>query len=83
MTPGIWTSLVGSWIAVFALSVRELDAAVLVPAANDTAMFRVFNAVHFGRDDFVSALSLLVVFAILLPGLLWTLFSRRRLRFLP
>lgn len=83
VTPGIWTSLVGSWIAVFALSVRELDAAVLVPAANDTAMFRVFNAVHFGRDDFVSALSLLVVFAILLPGLLWTLFSRRRLRFLP
>jgi ABC-type Fe3+ transport system permease subunit len=83
VTPGIWTSLAGSWIAVFALSVRELDAAVLVPAANDTAMFRVFNAVHFGRDDFVSALSLLVVFAILLPGLLWTLFSRRRLRFLP
>ncbi len=83
LTPGIWTSLAGSWIAVFALSVRELDAAVLVPAANDTAMFRVFNAVHFGRDDFVSALSLLVVFAILLPGLLWTLFSRRRLRFLP
>jgi iron(III) transport system permease protein len=83
VAPGTWTALAGSWIAVFALSVRELDAAVLVPAANDTAMFRVFNAVHFGRDDFVSALSLLVVFAILLPGLLWSLFSPRRLRFLP
>ncbi|MEM6672956.1 MAG: ABC transporter permease subunit [Planctomycetota bacterium] len=83
VAPGVWTALVGSWIAVFALSVRELDAAVLVPAANDTAMFRVFNAVHFGRDDFVSALSLLVVFAILLPGLLWALFSKTRLRILP
>lgn len=83
VAPGIWTTLVGAWIVVFALSVRELDAVVLVPAANDTAMFRVFNAVHFGRDDFVSALSLLVVFAILLPGLLWSLFSKTKLRILP
>ncbi len=83
VAPGVWTSLVGSWIVVFALSVRELDAAVLVPSANDTAMFRVFNAVHFGRDDFVSALSLLVVFAILLPGLVWSLLSKTRLRILP
>ena len=83
VAPGIWRSLVGSWIAIFALSVRELDAAVLVPAANDTAMFRVFNAVHFGRDDFVSALALLVIFAILAPGLLWSLFMRAKLTFLP
>ncbi len=83
VAPGIWPSLVGSWIAIFALSMRELDAAVLVPAANDTAMFRVFNAVHFGRDDFVSALALLVIFAILLPGALWSLFSKVRLRLLP
>lgn len=83
VAPGVWPSLVGTWIAIFALSVRELDAAVLVPAANDTAMFRVFNAVHFGRDDFVSALALLVIFAILLPGTLWSLFAKARLRFLP
>ncbi|MEC7233104.1 MAG: hypothetical protein VXW31_09200, partial [Planctomycetota bacterium] len=83
VAPGIWPTLVGTWIAIFALSIRELDAAVLVPAANDTAMFRVFNAVHFGRDDFVSALALLVIFSILLPGALWSLFSRARLRFLP
>lgn len=83
IAPGVWPGLVGAWIAVFALAVRELDAAVLVPAANDTAMFRVFNAVHFGRDDFVSALALLVIFSVILPGLLWTLFSKARLRFLP
>ncbi len=83
VSPGVWTSLVGAFIVVFALSVRELDAAVLVPAANDTAMFRVFNAVHFGRDDFVSALALLVIFTILLPGLLWSLFSKSRLSILP
>ena len=81
--PGVRSGLVGGWIAVFALSVRELDAAVLVPAANDTAMFRVFNAVHFGRDDFVSALALLVIFSVLLPGLLWSALSRSRPRYLP
>jgi iron(III) transport system permease protein len=57
---------------------RELDAAVLVPAANGTAMFRVYNAIHFGRDDFVAALALLVIFLILLPGILWATFARDR-----
>ncbi|MEM7517940.1 MAG: hypothetical protein AAF368_13580, partial [Planctomycetota bacterium] len=67
----------------FVLSMRELDAAILVPAANRTAIFRVYNLIHFGRDDHVAALSLLVVFFIALPGLIWTLFGRRKLEFLP
>ncbi|MEZ6016602.1 MAG: ABC transporter permease subunit [Planctomycetota bacterium] len=83
VTPALWPSLVGAWTMVFVLSIRELDAAILVPAANDTVLFRVFNAVHFGRDDFVSALCLLVVFVLLLPGLLWSLFARKRMEFLP
>ena len=68
---------------VFVLSMRELDAAILVPAANQMAMFKLFNAVHFGRDDFVAAMSLLIVFATVLPALLWALFSDRRLEVLP
>jgi ABC-type Fe3+ transport system permease subunit len=67
----------------FVLAMRELDAAILVPAANRLVMFRVYNAVHFGRDDFVAALCLLVVFFIVLPALLWSLFARRRLEVLP
>jgi hypothetical protein len=39
--------------------------------------------VHFGRDDFVAALALIVVFFVLLPGLLWSLFARERLEVLP
>ena len=62
---------------------RELDAAILVPAANGTAIFRIFNAIHFGRDDFVSALCLIAIFVTALPALLWGLFSRRSLRILP
>ena len=83
VTPNLWPSLVAAWILVFVLSVRELDTAILVPAANEAVMIRVFNAVHFGRADFVAALALIVVFLITLPGLLWSLFAGRRLEVLP
>ena len=81
--PTLRSSWIGGWILVFVFAVRELDCTILVPAANKTAMFRVFNAVHFGRDDFVAALSLITALLILLPGTLWTLFARRRLEVLP
>ena len=81
--PGVRASLLGGAGLVFVFGMRELDAAILVPAANGTAMFRVYNAIHFGRDDFVAALALLVIFFILLPGLLWSLFARGRLEVLP
>lgn len=81
--PALWPSMLASWALVFVLAMRELDAAILIPSANDMVMFRVFNAVHFGRDDFVAALALLAIFMILLPGILWSLFGRRRLELLP
>ena len=83
VAPSLLPSLFGGWVLVFVLSVRELDAAILVPAANDMVMYRVFNQVHFGRSDFVAALALIVVFLIVLPGLLWTLFGKRRMELLP
>lgn len=83
VTPGVRASLFGGAGLVFVFGMRELDAAILVPAANGTAMFRVYNAIHFGRDDFVAALALLVIFFILLPGLSWSLFARGRLEVLP
>jgi iron(III) transport system permease protein len=73
VAPPLRGTLVAAWSLVFVFSLRELDAAILVPAANHTAMFRIFNAVHFGRDDFVAALALMLVFLILLPGLAWAL----------
>ncbi len=81
--PAVRASLLGGASLVFVFGMRELDAAILVPAANGTAMFRVYNAIHFGRDDFVAALALLVVFFILLPGILWSAFARGRVEVLP
>lgn len=78
VAPSIGPSLLAGWALVFVLSMRELDAAILVPAANHTVIFRVFNQIHFGRAEFVAALCLLIVFFLLLPGMLWSLFGRRR-----
>jgi iron(III) transport system permease protein len=83
VAPSLRGALAGAFVLVFVLAMRDLDSAILVPAMNKTAVFRVFNGVHFGRDSYVAALSLLLVFAVLLPGLLWTLFSRKRLEVLP
>jgi len=83
VAPSLWPSLLGGWALVFVLAMRELDAAILVPAANRTVIFKVFNRIHFARDDAVAALCLLIVFFILLPGLLWSLFARQRLEVLP
>jgi len=83
VAPPLARALVGGATLVFVLAMRELDAAILVPAANGTILFRLYNAVHFGRDDFVAALALLTVFFVALPGLLWSLFGRGRLEVLP
>jgi iron(III) transport system permease protein len=83
VAPALLPSLMGGWILMFVLAMRELDTAILVPAANDTVMFRMFNAVHFGRDDFVAALALLIIFVTIVPGVLWRLFSGKELEVLP
>jgi iron(III) transport system permease protein len=83
VAPPLWPTLAAAWALVFVLAMRELDAAILVPAANHTVIFRVFNQIHFGRDDFVAALCLLIVFFLVLPGLLWSLFGRRAVEVLP
>ena len=83
VAPALLPSVLGGAILVFVLALRELDAAILVPAANHTVLFRLYNAVHFGRDDFVAALALLVLFFVALPVALHALFARRRMEVLP
>ena len=71
--PSLSSSCWAAWILVFVFSMRELDAAILVQSANSTAVFRLFNQVHFGRDANVAALSLILIYAILMPCLSWAL----------
>lgn len=83
VAPLVLGSVAGAFALVFAFAMRELDSAILVPAANRTAIVRVFNGVHFGRDDFVAALALVLVLSVLLPGLLWSAFAKKPMQVLP
>jgi iron(III) transport system permease protein len=83
VAPALWPAVVGGATLVYVFSMRELDAAIFVPSANGTVLFRLYNAVHFGRDDFVAAMALLIALFVLLPGLLWSLFAKKRLEVLP
>jgi len=83
VAPPLRPSMVGGWVLVFVFAMRELDAAVLVPAANHTVIFKAYNRIHFARDDSVAALCLLILFFLVLPGLLWSLFAREKLEVLP
>lgn len=83
VAPPLRPSMVGGWVMVFVFAMRELDAAVLVPAANHTVIFKAYNRIHFARDDAVAALCLLILFFLVLPGLMWSLFAREKLEVLP
>src|SRR5690606_17724388 len=75
LLPAAWTAAV----VVFVLALRELDLAVVLPAANATAVRRLANAVHFQHEDWSGVIALLLLlFAILLP-LLPSLLAGRQL----
>ncbi|KAA3613507.1 MAG: hypothetical protein DWQ01_03000 [Planctomycetota bacterium] len=61
-----WLS--AGFVAVFAM--RELDLAILLPAANHSAAVRYYNALHFSRDNFIAAFGLLIALVLFLPVML-------------
>ena len=65
---------------VVVLAVRELDLAILLPGANQSAAVRYFNALHFARDGFVAALGLLIAALLFLPVMLHAAWSSLRKR---
>ncbi|MBL9079177.1 MAG: iron ABC transporter permease [Planctomycetes bacterium] len=76
LLPAAWTA----GVLVFVLALRELDLAVVLPAANATAVRRLSNSVHFQHEDWCGVIALLVLgIAVLLP-LLPSLLAGRRLQ---
>lgn len=75
LLPAVWSA----GVVVFVLALRELDLAVVLEAANATAVRRLANAVHFQHEDWSGVIALLLLcLAVLLP-LLPSLLAGRRL----
>ncbi|MBL8732174.1 MAG: iron ABC transporter permease [Planctomycetes bacterium] len=71
-----------SWAAgvlVFVLALRELDLAVLLPAANATAVRRLANAVHFQHEDWSGVIALMILSIAVLVPLLPAILAGRKL----
>ncbi|WP_418790277.1 ABC transporter permease [Phosphitispora sp. TUW77] len=73
ITPG----LIASFCTVFALTMGELGAAIIVvPPGNSTLAIRIFNLLHYGAGDSVSGLCLFQVIIILFAVLIGALSMR-------
>lgn len=78
----IWPLMPAAWSAFvlsFVLALRELDLAVMLPAANATAVRRLANAVHFQHEDWSGVIALLLLSAAVLLPLLPSIVAGRKL----
>ena len=77
----VWPLLPAAWSAfvlTFVLAIRELDLAVMLPAANATAVRRLANAVHFQHEDWSGVIALMLLSSALLLPLLPAIVVGRR-----
>jgi iron(III) transport system permease protein len=75
--PLVRPALATALFLVFLFGMRELDALVILPSGNRSVMFRIYNAIHFNRPEFVAALSLILAFLTALPLALFALLAKR------
>lgn len=75
LMPAAWSAFVLS----FVLALRELDLAVMLPAANATAVRRLANAVHFQHEDWSGVIALMLLSLAVLIPLLPSLLAGRKL----
>lgn len=71
-------ALLGAFLITFVLAMRELDAIVLIPSGNQSTMFRVYNAIHFNRKEFVAGLCVSHAFLTMVPVALAVLLFQRK-----
>ena len=75
LLPAVWSA----WVLAFVLALRELDLAVVLPAANATAVRRLANAVHFQHEDWSGVIALLLLAIAVLVPLVPSVLAGRRL----
>ncbi len=81
--PILLPGVVAAFLLGFVLSLGELGAGLIVqPPDASTVQIRVFNMIHYSRDDEVAALCVMVVAVTLLPTLIYSLLFNRKVEVL-
>jgi iron(III) transport system permease protein len=77
VVPLLWPSILSGFFIVFILSLGELSTTLLViPPGKETIPIKIYNLMHYGADQSVAALCLIMTAAILLSAGLLLLFLR-------
>lgn len=74
LAPAAWSA----FVLTFVLAIRELDLAVVLPAANKTAVRRLANAVHFQHEDWSGVIALMLLATAVLVPLLPSILAGRK-----
>lgn len=79
--PQRWAAIAAAWLIAFAVAIGELAATILVmpPQRGATALsIQVFQLLHYGVDDRVAAICLVMVFVVaIITGIAASLIRRR------
>lgn len=68
LTPLSMKGLLVAWFLVYLFSITDLDTAILVhPPGKGTLPVRIFNLLHFGRQEWVGALCIVLIALTILP----------------
>lgn len=70
--------LVAGWFLVYLFSLADLDTAILVhPPGRGTLPVRIFNLLHFGRQEWVGALCLTIIALAIVPYTIIALWGQK------
>lgn len=67
LTPLTGRGLWAAWLLGFAFTLKDIDIAAVLPAANASLSMRLNNMVHFAHDERAAALCVLTVATVALP----------------
>ncbi|MDP6964034.1 MAG: hypothetical protein QGF46_07705, partial [Planctomycetota bacterium] len=73
-----WRACLLGGALVFVFAMRELDFAILLPAANQSTAVRYYNALHFSRDNFVAAFGITISLILFVPLMLRSWFRTNK-----
>jgi iron(III) transport system permease protein len=81
--PVILPGFLSAFVIAFILSLGELGASLIVqPPDWSTVQIRIFNMIHFARDEEVAALCVMLIAAVVLPALVYVLTFNRKVELL-
>lgn len=73
-------ALVAAWCLSFAFTLRELDALIMLRAAQSSLTFQLYSNVVFARQEEIAALALVLALVTAAPLILFLSLTRRSLR---